>query len=99
MIGMSDAWLLPVLPGAPFVVLVLVGNYLPRKGDWLAILAIFGSFVLFFPIAADLTNALADAGEEFAGVSNSTTWFHVGDVLQVRLGVFGDQIGVVMLAR
>jgi NADH-quinone oxidoreductase subunit L len=98
MIGMSEAWLLPVLPGAAFVILVLFGNYLPRKGDWLAILAIFGSFVLFFPIAADLTNALAKTGEGFAGVSNSITWFHVGDVLQVRLGVFVDQISVVMLA-
>jgi NADH-quinone oxidoreductase subunit L len=98
MIGMSEAWLIPVLPGAAFVILVLFGNYLPRKGDWLAILAIFGSFVLFFPIAADLTNALAKTGAEFAGVSNSITWFHVGDVLQVRLGVFVDQISVVMLA-
>ena len=98
MVGMSEAWLIPVLPGAAFVVLVLFGNYLPRKGDWLAILAIFASFVLFFPIAADLTGALARTGEEFAGVSNSITWFHVGDVLQVRLGVFVDQIAVVMLA-
>jgi NADH-quinone oxidoreductase subunit L len=98
MIGMSDAWLIPVLPGAAFVALVLFGNYLPRKGDWLAILAIFGSFVLFFPVAADLTGALARTGERFAGVSNSITWFQVGDVFQVRLGVFVDQIAVVMLA-
>jgi len=98
MIGMSDAWLLPVLPGTAFVVLVLFGNYLPRKGDWLAILAIFASFVLFFPVAADLTDALAKTGERFAGVSNSITWFQVGDVFQVRLGVFVDQIAVVMLA-
>ena len=98
MIGMSDAWLLPVLPGAAFVILVLFGNYLPRKGDWLAVLAIFGSFVLFFPIASDLTGSLARTGEEFAGVSNGLTWFHVGDVFQVRLGVFVDQITVVMLA-
>ena len=95
---MSEAWLLPVLPGAAFVVLVLFGNYLPRKGDWLAILAIFGSFVLFFLVAADLTDALARTGERFAGVSNSITWFQVGDVFQVRLGVFVDQIAVVMLA-
>jgi NADH-quinone oxidoreductase subunit L len=98
MIGMSDAWLIPVLPAAAFVVLVLFGNYLPRKGDWLAILAIFGSFVLFFFVAHDLTGALARTGEEFAGVSNSITWFKVGDVFQVRLGVFVDQIAVVMLA-
>jgi NADH-quinone oxidoreductase subunit L len=98
MIGMSEAWLLPVLPGAAFVVLVLFGNYLPRKGDWLAILAIFGSFVLFFPVAADLTDALARTGEKFVGVSNSIAWFQVGDVFQARLGVFVDQIAVVMLA-
>src|SRR3990172_9187107 len=98
MIRMSDAWLLPVLPGAAFVILVLIGNYLPRKGDWLAVLAIFGSFVLFFPIASDLTGSLARTGEEFAGVSNGLTWFHVGDVFQVRLGVFVDQTTVVMLA-
>ena len=98
MIGMSEAWLLPVLPGAAFVVLVLFGNYLPRKGDWLAILAILGSFVLFFPIAADLTDALANAGDEFSGVSNSVAWMKVGDVFELRLGVFVDQITVVMLA-
>ncbi len=98
MIGMSDAWLIPVLPAAAFVVLVLFGNYLPRKGDWLAILAISGSFVLFFFVAADLTDALAKTGREFAGVSNSHTWFRVGDVFEVRLGVFVDQIAVVMLA-
>ena len=95
---MSEAWLLPVLPGAAFVVLVLFGNYLPRKGDWLAILAILGSFVLFFPVAADLTDALAERGHEFAGASNSVAWLQVGDVLQLRLGVHVDQIAVVMLA-
>lgn len=98
MIGMSEAWLLPVLPGAAFVVLVLFGNYLPRKGDWLAILAILGSFVLFFPIAADLTNALAEAGDEFVGVSNSVVWLQVGDVFELRLGVHVDQIAIVMVA-
>ncbi len=98
MIGMSEAWLLPVLPGAAFVILVLFGNYLPRKGDWLAILAILGSFVLFFPIAADLTDALAEHGDEFAGVSNSVTWLQVGDVFELRLGVHVDQIAIVMLA-
>jgi NADH-quinone oxidoreductase subunit L len=98
MIGMSEAWLLPVLPGAAFVVLVLFGNYLPRKGDWVAILAILGSFVLFFPIAADLTNALAEAGDGFAGVSNSVAWLQVGDVFELRLGVHVDQLAIVMLA-
>ena len=41
--NMSDAWVLPLLPAAAFVVLALFGPYLPRKGDWLAILAIPGN--------------------------------------------------------
>jgi NADH-quinone oxidoreductase subunit L len=97
MVGMSEAWLLPVVPAAAFVTLVLIGNYLPRKGDWLAILAILASFVLLFPIAKDLTDALA-ASEHFSGVANGTTWLQVGDALQLRLGVFVDQLAVVMLA-
>jgi NADH-quinone oxidoreductase subunit L len=97
MVGMSEAWLLPVVPAAAFVTLVLIGNYLPRKGDWLAILAILASFVLLFPIVKDLTDALA-ASEHFAGVANGTTWLQVGDALQLRLGVFVDQLAVVMLA-
>ncbi len=94
---MSEAWLIPVLPSAAFVVLVLFGNYLPRKGDWLAILAIFGSFVLFFPILKDLTDALAAPGH-FEGVANGTVWLQVGNVFELRLGVFVDQLAVVMLA-
>ncbi len=94
---MSEAWLIPVLPSTAFVVLVLIGKYLPRKGDWLAILAIFASFVLFFPILKDLTDALAAPGR-FEGVANGTTWLRVGDVLELRLGVFVDQLSIVMLA-
>jgi len=44
--GMSEVWLIPALPAAAFVILLLFGKYLPRGGDWLAIvmLAVF-SFV------------------------------------------------------
>ena len=101
---MSDAWLLPVLPAAAFAVLAIFGPYLPRKGDWLAILAIFASFVLFFPVLKDLTDALASSPvipglpPTFHGVANSITWLQVGDVFQLRLGVFVDQLTAVMLA-
>ena len=104
MIGMSDAWLVPVLPAAAFVVLVFFGAYLPRRGDWVAILAIFGSFVLFFLILKDLTDALAKEPvipglpPTFEGVSNGITWLKVGDVFHVRLGVLVDQLSAVMLA-
>ncbi len=95
--GMSDAWLIPVLPAGAFVVLVLFGPFLPRRGDWLAIAAIFTSFVLAFPVIADLSSALADQGAEFAGVANSIQWLEVPGHLELRLGVFVDPITVVML--
>jgi NADH-quinone oxidoreductase subunit L len=95
--GMSDAWLLPVLPAGAFVVLMLFGPYLPRRGDWLAIAAIFTSFVLAFPIIADFTNALAKEGAAFAGVANSIQWLEVPGHLELRLGVHVDAITIVML--
>ena len=95
--GMSDAWLLPVLPAGAFLVLLLFGPYLPRQGDWLAIAAIFTSFVLAFPIIADLTGALAKEGPEFAGVANSIQWLEVPGYLELRLGVHVDAITIVML--
>ena len=95
--GMSEAWLLPVLPAAAFVVLALFGPYLPRRGDWLAILAIFASFVLALPVLADLTSALAEHGAEFAGATNSIQWMEVPGHLELRLGVHVDAVTVVML--
>ena len=95
--GMSDAWLLPVLPAAAFVALLLFGPWLPRKGDWLAIVAIFATFVLVFPIIADFTDSLAEQGAEFAGVANSVQWMEVPGFLELRLGVHVDAITIVML--
>ncbi len=95
--GMSEAWLIPVLPAGAFVALLLFGPYLPRRGDWLAVGAIFASFVLVFPIIADFTQALADEGGEFAGVSNSIEWLAVPGYITLNLGVHVDAITVVML--
>src|SRR3990172_12138628 len=95
--GMTDAWLLPVLPAAAFVVLTLFGPYLPRRGDWLAILAIGASFVLVFPIIEELSDALAEHGPEFAGAANSIEWAKVADLMELRLGVHVDAITLVML--
>jgi NADH-quinone oxidoreductase subunit L len=95
--GMSDAWLLPVLPAAAFVVLTLFGPYLPRRGDWLAILAIGATFVLTLPIMADFTDALATVEEAFPGVSNSIEWLQVPGNLVLELGIHVDAITVVMI--
>src|SRR3989304_2238842 len=44
MVDMEQAWLLPALPAAAFVILALFHQYLPRKGDLIAV----GSTVLSF---------------------------------------------------
>jgi NADH-quinone oxidoreductase subunit L len=95
--GMTDAWVLPLLPAGAFVLLLLFGPYLPRKGDWIAILAIGATFALVFLIIADFTDALAKQGAGFAGASNSILWFNAAGALQINLGVHVDGITIVML--
>ena len=95
--GMSEAWLLPLLPAGAFVVLTLFGPYLPRRGDWIAVGAIFAAFLLVFPIMADFTDALAEHGAAFAGVSNSVEWMKVPGHITIEFGVHVDAITVVML--
>ncbi|MCH8814104.1 MAG: NADH-quinone oxidoreductase subunit L [Chloroflexi bacterium] len=93
--GMEQAWLIPALPAAAFVVITLVGKYLPRKGDWVAIGAIAASFVLFFFVLADLLDVVDEPG--FTGGEKSWEWVSFGD-FEIRLGFFTDQITIVMLA-
>lgn len=45
----SCIWIF-LLPLLAFIVQVSVGKRLPRKGDWISVLAIFGSFLLALPI-------------------------------------------------
>ncbi|HMF84146.1 MAG TPA: NADH-quinone oxidoreductase subunit L [Acidimicrobiia bacterium] len=43
---LSNAWLIPLIPAVGFVVVLLVGKHLPRKGSDVAIAAVGASFVL-----------------------------------------------------
>jgi NADH-quinone oxidoreductase subunit L len=43
---LSNAWLIPLIPAVGFVVVLLVGKHLPRKGSEVAIAAVGASFVL-----------------------------------------------------
>ncbi|MDO8616755.1 MAG: NADH-quinone oxidoreductase subunit L [Dehalococcoidia bacterium] len=91
---MQDAWLMPAIPGAAFVILLLFGKYLPRKGDWLSIAAMAASFVIFFPVLADLLDKVDTEG--FTGGGKSWEWISF-DTFTIRLGFFTDQITIVML--
>jgi NADH-quinone oxidoreductase subunit L len=95
---MDDVWVLPALPAAAFVVLLLTSQYLPRKGDYIAIGAMFASFVLAILVAVDVADGIRDAGVgRFAAVAESIEWLQIDDYIEIRMGTYVDQTTLVML--
>lgn len=89
--GAEQAWLLPAIPACAFVLLAFFRNALPRKGDWLSILAILASFIGFFFV---LTNFLANGSQP---VDVGFNWLNLGNY-GLRIGFYVDQIAIVMIA-
>ncbi|MEK7693243.1 MAG: NADH-quinone oxidoreductase subunit L [Chloroflexota bacterium] len=92
---MGDAWVLPALPVAGFVLLLLFSPWLPRKGDWLAIALMATAFVLTLVVGRDVQNTIGDGG--FHGVARSWQWSNIPGAIEIRMGTFVDQITLVML--
>ncbi len=92
--GAEQAWLLAAIPAGMFVVLVLFGRLLPRGGDYLGILAIGASFVLFFPVLVDFLDFF-DAEEARTFIHEDMAWSEVGD-FSLRMGIYIDPITIVM---
>lgn len=90
---MEQAWLLPAITGATFAFLLLFGKYLPRGGDWLAVLAGAATFVVFLFILGDLL----DVPRESLPIGKSWDWINF-EGLEVKLGFEVDEITVVMLS-
>jgi NADH-quinone oxidoreductase subunit L len=86
---------LPALPVGAFVVLLLVSQYLPRKGDYIAIGAMAASFVCALIIAVDVSDAIA-AGD-FHAFEKSWEWSNIPGFIEIRMGTYVDQITLVML--
>ena len=86
--GVALAWLAPAACVAAFLGIVVLGRYLPLKGVFLSILAILGSFGLFWYVLAEF---LASGGGVF-----SEEWFSVGEST-FAVGVIIDELSVVML--
>ncbi len=87
----ENAWLLAAVPAVFFVVLALTGRYLPRQGDYLGVLSIGTSFVLFFFV---LANFLAHRGGLGPWV-NDIEWSSVGSLV-LRMGIYIDPMTIVM---
>jgi NADH-quinone oxidoreductase subunit L len=91
-IGVQEAWLIPAIPLGAFVVLALFHNFLPRKGDWLGILAILTSFMLTLFVLAD---AITDYPRKLPG-TNAYEWITAGN-FRIDIGFHLDQVALVML--
>lgn len=89
--GAEQAWILPAIPACAFVLLVFFRNVLPRKGDWVSILAILASFILFFFV---LSNFLIGGSK---AVDNGFTWLQFGGY-RLRIGFYVDAISIIMMA-
>src|SRR6202048_381684 len=76
---LRNAWIIPALPTASFVVILLLGKRFPMKGSEVGIAAVSGSFVLSILTAiAWIRQPLAGTGDERDGefVTNDLfTWF------------------------
>lgn len=94
--GMEQAWLIPAIPAAAFVFLLIFGPYLPRRGDWVAIGAIAAAFILVFPVIADLQDGINANPEGFVGGGKSWEWISF-DGFEIDLGFFVDEVTIVML--
>jgi NADH-quinone oxidoreductase subunit L len=90
---LHEAYLMPLLPLAGFLVLVAVGR---RLGDplagWLGTLAVGGAFVM---ACISLGALLGRPGAHRVFVHNYFTWIHVGG-LNVPVGILVDPLSVTM---
>jgi len=97
---MGDAWVVPALPVAGFVLLLLFSPWLPRKGDWLAIALMAASLALTIAIAKDVADTIGIndlAFRPFSGVERSRQWMNVPGYIELRMGTFVDQLALVMI--
>lgn len=96
---MEQAWLLPAIMAGSFVVLALLHNYLPRKGDFIAVGAMAVTFVLFCLVALDLIDQLPVGSSGLVNNTSGFTWVQIEAIdFEIRIGFVVDQIALVMLA-
>ncbi len=99
---MQHAWLLPAIPACTFVFLALanfLGIPLPRKGDFIGILAAIAAFICMLFVAGDLLGQLPAPAADLVNNNSGFTWMEIKPIdFVLRIGFHVDQITMVMLA-
>lgn len=83
-------------PFLAFVINAFLGRRLPRNGDWLSVLGIFGSFLFAFRIFSDFMGRFATDYY----IHKVFNWFDLsagGNVFKVDMGIYIDNMSAVML--
>ncbi len=89
--GMEQAWLLPAIPAALFVVIALFHRVMPRHGDWAAILGM----VTVIGLSAAIVLDFQDGGVN----SYSFEWLTIGNgFFVIDFSTYVDSVTIVMLA-
>lgn len=89
---LSSALLLLGLPLASYLILFTLGEKLPRRGDWLAIAALAGSWVLSLRIFVHFWVANDPAYR----IEQSWSWLQIGSV-SIDFGILVDGMTAIML--
>jgi NADH-quinone oxidoreductase subunit L len=97
---MEQVGLLPAILAGAFVVVALFNAFIPRRGDWLVILAMVVVLVLGFIIIKDFQTYIVDGNFEPLGENAySFEWLNIGDGLFViDFSTWVDSVTVVMIA-
>lgn len=95
---LQHAWLTPVIPTVGFVLIVLFGKRMPKKGSEIGVLSLFASLVLASGAAWQWIQRVGDAGEEqfVSPVVRTWTWWQSGGV-EFTIGQHVDGLTVVVL--
>ena len=83
-------------PFLAFVINAFFGHKLPRHGDWLAVLAIFVSFLFALRIFLDFTGTFATDYY----IHKVFNWFDLsagGQTFKIDMGIYIDNMGAIML--
>jgi NADH-quinone oxidoreductase subunit L len=89
------AWLIPVLPLAAFLVISFITRPWKQLSGYVAVAAIFASFLLALPIIREVM--AGGHGEELFVWESSFTWLPLADGNALQLGVLVDPLAAVML--
>ncbi|MBA01903.1 MAG: NADH-quinone oxidoreductase subunit L [Chloroflexi bacterium] len=98
--GMEQVWILPAIPMAVFILLGLFNAYIPRRGDFIAVLGMSLVVLLVGLVLLDFQGSFSD--HEFHPSDGANTyafdWLNIGNgFFLIEFSTYVDAITMVML--